>query len=131
MRKVVITIVCAIACIGLANRALAEEIPDNTLAQMGLAGMQHMSDEQGTQVRGEGIALIFGAGGSAVVLPGFSADVSGHFGLSTVANALANGDSSSTAQSSLSLQLNIIGLTGTLSLINNAVNAGNSYSFAR
>jgi hypothetical protein len=51
-------IVCVVACLaltaGMANAANPGQISDNALAQMGLAGMQTMSDAQGAEIRGKG-----------------------------------------------------------------------------
>ena len=56
-------IVCIVACVALtAGMATAAgQISDNALAQMGLAGLQTMSDVQGTEIRGMGFGTITGA----------------------------------------------------------------------
>jgi hypothetical protein len=55
-------VVCLVACVALvAGTANAGgQISDNTLAQMGLAGLQTMSDVQGTEVRGMGFYAVIG-----------------------------------------------------------------------
>ena len=55
-------IVCLVACVALVagTANAAGQISDNTLAQMGLAGLQTMSDVQGTEVRGMGFAAVSG-----------------------------------------------------------------------
>jgi hypothetical protein len=54
-------LVCVAACVvlaaGMANAA--GQISDNALAQMGLAGLQTMSDAQGAEVRGMGFGVRF------------------------------------------------------------------------
>jgi hypothetical protein len=52
-------VVCLVACLALvAGTANAGgQISDNTLAQMGIAGLQTMSDVQGTEVRGMGFSF--------------------------------------------------------------------------
>jgi hypothetical protein len=47
-------VVCAALTVSIADAATPGQISDNTLAEMGLAGMQSMSDVQGTEVRGMG-----------------------------------------------------------------------------
>lgn len=102
----------------------AEEIPESMLAQMGLAGMQEMSDQEGEAVRGEGFASVFGAGLATVLL---ASRFDNHSATSNVFNAAASGDSLS--EVSTSLQVNIVGLTATLSFSASA--AGQGFAFGR
>ena len=53
-------IVCLVACVALVagTANAAGQISDNALAQMGLAGLQTMSDVQGTEIRGMGFAAV-------------------------------------------------------------------------
>ena len=55
-------IVCVVACVALVagTANAAGQISDNTLAQMGLAGLQTMSDAQGSEIRGMGFAAVVG-----------------------------------------------------------------------
>jgi hypothetical protein len=58
-------VVCIVACLaltaGMANAASPGQISDNALAQMGLGGLQPMSDAQGAQVRGMGFVMTNGS----------------------------------------------------------------------
>jgi hypothetical protein len=57
-------IVCVIVLMaGVANAAAPGQISDNALAQMGLSGMQTMSDAQGSQIRGMGFVSVQGSVG--------------------------------------------------------------------
>ena len=56
-------IVCAVVSVlaltaGMANAA--GQVPNATLAQLGLSGLQTMSDVQGTDIRGMGFATVGG-----------------------------------------------------------------------
>jgi hypothetical protein len=76
-------IVCVVACLALtvsmASAASPGQISDNTLAQMGLAGMHQMSDAQGTAVRGKAFPFVMpvmksaSVWGSSFAAFGFSA----------------------------------------------------------
>jgi hypothetical protein len=63
-------VVCLVACVALVagTANAAGQISDNTLAQMGIAGLQTMSDIQGTEIRGMGFAAV--AGTNKAVLGG-------------------------------------------------------------
>jgi hypothetical protein len=56
MRSLIV--LCVVACValtaGMANAA--GQISDNALSQMGLSGLQTISDVQGTEIRGMGFA---------------------------------------------------------------------------
>jgi hypothetical protein len=62
-------VVCVVACVALAAGTVnaAGQISDNTLAQMGLAGLQTMSDVQGAEIRGMGFGAITSATSFAAV----------------------------------------------------------------
>jgi hypothetical protein len=68
MRSVLIVslVVCLSMVAGLANAAPGQ-VPDATLASFGLAGMQQMTDAQGTDIRGMGFVA---AGGVVVAKAG-------------------------------------------------------------
>ena len=117
--------------LGVASLGQAEEIPKNVLAQMGLGGMQRMTATAGMRVRGEGMASVFGSGASIVVFPSFGAHTSSHSATSNTSSALAVGNSASSAQSSIGLELNIVGLAASLNLLTTASSGGNGYAFAR
>jgi hypothetical protein len=64
MSKKMITC-CVAILMGFASVAPAAErmgVPNDTLASMGLGGMQQISDQDGMNVRGKGIALAAGFG---------------------------------------------------------------------
>ena len=88
-------IVCLVACVALVagTANAAGQISDNTLAQMGLAGLQTMSDVQGTEIRGMGFAAV---GGISVASSGHSVAADGYVAVSDRPDALAAGASVST-----------------------------------
>ena len=55
---------CVVACLalgaGMAHAATPGQVPDSTLAAMGLGGLQPISDAQGTDIRGTGFASVSG-----------------------------------------------------------------------
>jgi hypothetical protein len=63
-------VVCVVACLaltaGMANAASPGQISDNALAQMGLGGLQPMSDAQGAQIRGMGFVITSGSAKAAL-----------------------------------------------------------------
>ena len=87
-------IVCVVACVtlvaGMANAATPSQISDNALAQMGLAGLQTMSDAQGIEIRGMGFAAV--AGINTARLNG-STSSNSYLAVSPGPNALAIGAS--------------------------------------
>lgn len=108
--------------------AVAGEIPDNTLSAMGLSGMDRLSDDQGMQVRGEGFGMVFGIGGAAAILPtAMAMQLDGHFANSSGFNALAHGESGSTARAELSIS--VLGLRATIST--QSATSGIGYAFGR
>lgn len=127
--------VVGLVCLGSAGSASAEDVPNGVLAQMGFGGMQKMSDEQGMQVRGQGIAGVLGLGFTSLTVPGFSVATDGdsYTGLSgPTTNALATGSSQTTSQitAQLGVTIPVIG-TGSLSLSLISATAGSSFAFAR
>jgi len=88
--------------IGLSSQSSAEELSDGMLAQMGLSGMERISDEEGKQVRGEGFATTFGLGVAATIFPQFKIKPNFFFDTAGSANALAHGQSSSSVSASAS-----------------------------
>lgn len=126
-------VVIALAVMGtlfaaISGTAVAGDIPDNMLSQMGLNGMERMTDDQGSQVRGEGFGLVFGIGGAAAILPtAMAMQLDGHFANSSGFNALAHGESGSTATAELSISF--IGLSGTISTQSGT--SGIGYAFGR
>ena len=74
--------VCLVACVvltaGFAGAANPGQVPDNTLAMLGLSGMQTMTDVQGTEVRGMGgVAVVYGT--ETATAPGGAKAVNGYF----------------------------------------------------
>lgn len=62
MKNTVLALSAAIL-MGFATTATAaDQVSNDTLASMGLGGMQQMSDDAGMNVRGKGFASIFGIG---------------------------------------------------------------------
>jgi predicted metal-binding membrane protein len=57
---VVCAVVSVLAFTGMASAANPGQVPNATLAQLGLSGMQTMSDVQGTDIRGMGFATVSG-----------------------------------------------------------------------
>ena len=58
-------LVCAVVSVlaltaGMANAANPGQVPNSTLAQLGLSGLQTMSDAQGADVRGMGFNTVSG-----------------------------------------------------------------------
>ena len=86
-------VVCAVVSVlaltaGMANAANPGQVPNSALAQLGLSGMQPMSDVQGTDIRGMGFVLVSGYAGATTWSSGsFSAYVAGASG----SNAFASG----------------------------------------
>ena len=113
-------VVCLVACVALvAGTANAGgQISDNTLAQMGLSGLQTMSDLQGTEVRGMGFAAV---GGISVASSGHSVAADGYVAVSTGSNALAAGASVSSVKT-----------TGIFNIpVSGVVAAGGAVAFAK
>jgi len=103
MRKVAVTVFALMVLIsGLSSRSVAEEVPDGVLTQMGLSGMQRISDERGMQVRGEGFATTFGLGVAATIFPQMKIKPNFFFDAAGSTNALAHGQSSSSVSASAS-----------------------------
>jgi len=106
-------IVCVVACLaltaGMANAASPGQISDNTLSQMGLAGLQTMSDAQGTEIRGMG-GLVVVSGTNAARLFGSTASNS-YLAVSSPkqGSATANGNSTGTVNASLSIGPWVVG----------------------
>ena len=58
---VVCTLISVLALTaGMANAANPGQVPNSALAQLGLSGMQPMSDVQGTDIRGMGFVFVTG-----------------------------------------------------------------------
>ncbi len=97
---IVVTVVCLAVLPTVANAA--GQVPDATLAQVGLSGMHQMTDAQGLDVRGSGFAAVSGWSWATVPFSSgsgqqYSAVSSPHHG-----SALATGGSNSAASSSVS-----------------------------
>lgn len=104
MRSIVVAMfTMMILVVGLSSQSAAEEVPDGMLAQMGLSGMQQISDQEGKQVRGEGFATTFGLGVAATIFPQFKIKPNFFFDAAGSTNALAHGESSSSVKASLNL----------------------------
>ncbi len=117
--------VAAVAAIfAMATPAQAGDIPDHMLAQMGLGGMQRMSDAQGMKVRGQGTAAVLGAGLSTVI---FATDFNSFNASSNTFNALATGSSQTNA--TVGVQLEIAGVTASISIF--AATSGSAHAFGR
>jgi len=124
-KSLVLGVMAVAAMIGLGQTAVAEEISGDMLAQMGLGDMQSMSDEEGTQVRGEGLASVWGLGLASVIL---SSRIDGHQASSgPFLNASASGDSLSDAAISLEVALGTI----TANLSFRATAQGYGFAFGR
>jgi len=103
MRKIAVTVsALMVLVVGLSSQSVAEEVPDGMLGQMGLSGMQRMSDERGMQVRGEGFATTFGLGVAATIFPQLKIEPNFFFDAAGSTNALAHGQSSSSVSASAS-----------------------------
>ena len=98
--------VCLVACVvltaGFAGAATPGQVSDNTLAMMGLSGMQSMSDVQGMEVRGT--SFVATAGFSYAVSPG-SAAASGYV---AAGSHYASGNSGSIAASGIGGSLGFV-----------------------
>jgi hypothetical protein len=64
----------------LASGAAAGEIPNDVLKDLGISKVQRLSDAQGMQVRGSGLAWVFGAGAATANLPGSNANQTNRHG---------------------------------------------------
>ena len=64
MRGLMIACVVGLACMAAVNTATAADVSDQTLATMGLSDMAPMSDAQGMEVRGKGLAAAWGTSGT-------------------------------------------------------------------
>jgi hypothetical protein len=124
MFKSVLSVAALALVFALASSAPAGEIPDNILAQMGLGGMQKMTDQQGMRVRGQGSAAVLGAGLSTVIA---ATDFNSFGATSNTFNALATGSSQTTAQ--ISASITIAGVSASISLT--AATAGSAHAFGR
>lgn len=83
--------VAAVLFLGLASFASAGEIKKSTLSSMGLGSMQTLSDSEGSTVRGQGVAIVFGVSRSNVL---GQSGTNGYAAVSTATpNALAAGAS--------------------------------------
>lgn len=125
--KKTVTAVCALAAIlvaGFARNAMAEDISADVLKQMGLGGMQQLSDEQGMQVRGHGMAAVYGLGFASTIM---ATKINSFQGSSFVDNALAHGNNLAEARTSISLNLGLTTLS--LSLYSGA--GGSAYAFGK
>ena len=117
--------VAAVAAIfAMATPAQAGDVPDSMLAQMGLSGMQRMSDAQGMKVRGQGTASVLGAGLSTVI---FATEFNTFQASSNTFNALAHGSSQTNA--TVGVQINIAGVTASISVF--AATSGSAHAFGR
>ena len=70
---IVLLVACVALVAGTANAA--GQISDNALAQMGLAGLQTMSDVQGTEIRGMGFGADLATTKGSVSVHGLGASV--------------------------------------------------------
>ena len=71
-------VACIVLAAGMASAAAPGQVPDNTLAALGLGGMQTMTDVQGTTVRGMGgTAVVYGVG--TATAPGGAHETTGYF----------------------------------------------------
>jgi hypothetical protein len=84
--KKILTFVAVIAL--TASSTFAGDISTSRAARLGLAGMQPMSQSQGEQIRGMGVAIV--AGGSYAAVRG-AASANVYFGASHTRNAAAAG----------------------------------------
>jgi hypothetical protein len=124
MIRSMLMVAAVAAMFAMASSAQAGEIPENVLAQMGLGGMKKMSDQQGMRVRGQGTAAVLGAGLSTVIT---ATDFNTFSASSNTFNALANGSSQTQAQ--LTFQVNLAGITASVSLI--SATSGSAHAFGR
>ena len=86
-------VVCAVISVlaltaGMANAANPGQVPNSSLAQLGLSGMQPMSDVQGTDIRGMGFVVVSGYAGATTFS---SASFSGYVAGATGSTAVASG----------------------------------------
>lgn len=68
MRGLMIGCAVALVLVG-ANTVMAADVSHQTLATMGISGMETMSDAQGMEVRGKGFVMVWGSG-TAFAAPG-------------------------------------------------------------
>ncbi len=129
MKSLVLAAVAALLVSSWGATATAADIPNSTLAQMGLGGMKKMSDSQGMRVRGQGFAGVAGAGFSSVLV---ASDLDGYVGSSLLNNALATGSSQTLAQVGIQIEGALIGIPAvSLNATIFAGTAGSSFAFAR
>jgi hypothetical protein len=81
--------VCAIAFAAAPALADDGQVPNRSLARMGLSGMKVLSDKDGSQVRGTSIAIAFSAtsGGTTLVSVNSPFSVGNHFAFSAKVSA--------------------------------------------
>ena len=127
MRKCILVLAALAAVAVVGSTAQAGDIPGNVLAQMGLGGMQKMSDAQGMRIRGQGTASVLGIGASAVLVSPVLTAIDGdsyQASSGPITNALATGSSLTTSQ----VQINVLNIP-LISVI--SATAGSSFAFAR
>jgi hypothetical protein len=99
MRSVILMslVACLVLMAGVANAAQpAGQVPNATLAQLGLGQMHQMTDVQGTTIRGSGFAAV---GGWSWATSPTSGSGNSYVAVSTAKPALAAGASASVAAS--------------------------------
>lgn len=93
MYKVALIMLAVVLAFGFAGQAVAADgnVSNGMLADMGLSGIQTMSDTQGDQIRGKGYASVWGGGYAAVhgaaSANGYVATSSNHHSSSLAAGA--------------------------------------------
>ncbi len=98
-------------------------VPDNTLAMMGLSGIQTMSDVQGTTVRGMGgTAVVYGT--ETATAPGCVSAVNGYC-------AKGCGDCASAAGVAGSLAVSGIGSSSGCFIVAGSIAVGGAYATAK
>ncbi len=62
MKKLALILLVTVLAFGFSSQAMAADgnVSDGVLADMGLSGLQTMTDAQGDQIRGKGFALVWG-----------------------------------------------------------------------
>ncbi len=129
-------VLCAVVALALlpcvASAADVGQVSNATLGQMGLSGLQPMTDVQGLDIRGSGFAA---AGGYSRAVWGGASTANAYVGVSYTKNASAGGTTNSFAGVQKSASIDVVSprLNGsvTLTITRGAIAVGSSTAWAK
>jgi hypothetical protein len=122
MRSLLAVCVVLALTAGVANAANPGQVPDATLAQLGLSGLQTMSDVQGTDIRGMGFASVSGV--EIAKAPGGSVAINGY-------NTASFGNNAKTYAVAGSIAVSGIGFSNGNFVVAGAIAGGGAYAYAK